>query len=148
MQRPDWDEYFMKMVDVVKTRSTCIRRQVGAVLVKDNWIISTGYNGAPSKLEHAATAGCLRDKKNIPSGTNHEICRGVHAEQNTIIQAAVHGVSTDGATLYCNTKPCSICSKMLINARIKRIVYLEGYDDELADTLLKETDIRVIQYKR
>ncbi len=148
MDRIGWDEYFMRMAEVAKERSTCIRRQVGAILVKDNFIISTGYNGAPSGLPHASEVGCLRTTMNVPSGSNHEICRGVHAEQNAIIQAAVHGVSTDGAVVYCTNKPCSICTKMLINARISRIVYLDGYEDLLADELLKETSIEIVKHTR
>ncbi len=147
MVRPSWDEYFIEMTKVAATRSTCIRRQVGAVLVLDNRLLSTGYNGVPTKVEHCDKVGCLRQQLNVKSGERHEICRGLHAEQNAIIQAAVHGIPIAGATLYCTTKPCSICTKMIINARISKIVYIEDYNDDLADKLLAATDIRVLQYK-
>jgi dCMP deaminase len=146
--RPSWDEYFMQIVDVVKTRSTCIRRQVGAILVVDKHIISTGYNGPPTGLPHCEETGCLRDQLGIPPGERPELCRGVHAEQNAIIQAALHGVSTKGATLYVSASPCVICAKMLINAGVKRIVYEEEYPDELAFQLLKEAGIELVKFKR
>ena len=148
MKRPSWDEYFMEMTKLTAKRSTCLRRQVGAVLVKDTRVIATGYNGAPSGVTHCEVTGCLRQKLNVPSGERHELCRGLHGEQNAIIQAALHGVSTEGATIYCTTKPCSICTKMIINAKISRIVYDEYYNDPLADELLKDTDIRVLQYNK
>ena len=148
MKRPSWDEYFMEMTKLAAKRSTCLRRHVGAVLVKDTRIIATGYNGAPSGVTHCEVTGCLRQKLNVPSGERHELCRGLHGEQNAIIQAALHGVSTEGATIYCTTKPCSICTKMIINAKISRIVYEEHYDDALADELLKDTDIRVLKFKK
>lgn len=148
MKRPSWDEYFMEMTKLTAKRSTCLRRQVGAVLVKDTRVIATGYNGAPSGVTHCEVIGCLRQKLNVPSGERHELCRGLHGEQNAIIQAALHGVSTEGATIYCTTKPCSICTKMIINAKISRIVYEEHYDDALADELLKDTDIRVLKFKK
>ena len=148
MERPSWDEYFMEMTRLAAKRSTCLRRHVGAVLVKDTRVISTGYNGAPSGVTHCEVTGCLRQKLNVPSGQRHELCRGLHGEQNAIIQAALHGVSTEGATIYCTTKPCSICTKMIINAKRSRIVYYEHYDDELADELLKDTDIRVLQFNK
>ena len=148
MERPSWDKYFMEMTRLAAKRSTCLRRHVGAVLVKDTRVISTGYNGAPSGVTHCEVTGCLRQKLNVPSGQRHELCRGLHGEQNAIIQAALHGVSTEGATIYCTTKPCSICTKMIINAKISRIVYDEHYDDELADELLKDTDIRVLQFNK
>lgn len=143
--RPSWDEYFMQIVDVVKTRSTCLRRQVGAILVVDKHIISTGYNGPPTGLAHCEETGCLREQLGIPSGERPELCRGVHAEQNAIIQAALHGVSTKGATLYVSASPCVICAKMLINAGVKRIVYEEEYPDELAFKLLKEANIDLVK---
>ena len=146
--RPDWDEYFIEMTKMAAKRSTCTRRQVGALIVKDNHILATGYNGVPSKVTHCDKAGCLREDLNIPSGECQELCRGLHAEQNAIIQAALHGVSIQGATLYCTTKPCSICTKMIINSQISRIVYAEDYNDALADELLKHTDIRVLRYSR
>ncbi len=144
--RPSWDEYFMEMVKVASKRSTCVRRQVGAALVKDNRLLATGYNGVPKGLPHCDKVGCLRKQLNVPSGERHEICRGLHAEQNAIIQAAIYGVSISGATLYCNTKPCSICAKMIINAEISRIVYMEDYTDALADDLLRCTDIRLVKF--
>ncbi|MBC7197215.1 MAG: cytidine/deoxycytidylate deaminase family protein [Deferribacterales bacterium] len=143
--RPDWDKYFLELTDVVKKRSTCLRRQVGAIIVKDNHILSTGYNGVPTKISHCSEVGCLREKLKVPSGERHELCRGLHAEQNAIIQAALHGVSIKDATIYTNTKPCSICTKMIINAGIKRIVYQIDYSDKLADELLAETDIELVK---
>lgn len=148
MKRPSWDDYFMEMTKLTATRSSCLRRHVGAVLVKDTRVIATGYNGAPAGVTHCEVTGCLRQKLNVPSGERHELCRGLHAEQNAIIQAALYGVSTEGATLYCTTKPCSICTKMIINAKITKIVYEEYYEDSLADELLNDTDIRILQYKK
>ncbi|MBW1850835.1 MAG: cytidine/deoxycytidylate deaminase family protein [Deltaproteobacteria bacterium] len=141
MSRPSWSEYFMTIARMVAKRSTCLRRQVGAVLVKDKRMLATGYNGAPSGLRHCEEVGCLRQDGFIPSGERHELCRGLHAEQNAIIQAAYHGISISGSTLYCTNKPCVICSKMIINAGIKKIVYEEGYNDELADQMLTEAGI-------
>ena len=141
--RPSWDEYFMRLAYFVSTRSTCLRRKVGAVLVRDRRIISTGYNGAPTGIKHCLEVGCLRERLGIPSGEKQEICRGLHAEQNAIIQAARFGVSTVGATLYCTTQPCITCSKMLINAGIVRIVVVERYPDTLAEKMLKEAGIPV-----
>ena len=140
--RPSWDEYFMGIVELVARRSTCLRRNVGAVIVKDKRLLTTGYNGAPSGLRHCLETGCLREQLNISSGERHELCRGLHAEQNAIIQAAVHGVSIQGATLYCTNHPCSICLKMIINAGITSIVYGAGYSDPLAENMLKEAGIR------
>lgn len=144
--RVSWDEYFMEITRVVATRSTCLRRKVGAILVKDRHIIATGYNGAPRGLAHCAEVGCLRSQQGIASGERHELCRALHAEQNAIIQAAVSGVSIDGATLYVNLFPCSLCAKMLINSRIKRIVYCADYPDDLSHALLKEAGIELVQY--
>ena len=141
--RPSWEEYFMDITHLVAKRSTCLRRHVGAVLVKDKKILATGYNGAPSRLEHCLDVGCLRQKQGIPSGERHELCRGLHAEQNAIIQAAYHGVGIHGSTLYCTNHPCIICSKMIINAGIEEVVYEEGYADDLAKTMLKESGIQV-----
>lgn len=146
--RPSWEEYFMDITHLVAKRSTCLRRQVGALLVKDKKILATGYNGAPSRLEHCLDIGCLRQKQGIPSGERHELCRGLHAEQNAIIQAAYHGVEIRGATLYCTNHPCIICSKMIINAGIQRIVYEEGYADALAKEMLKESGIEVGKFDR
>lgn len=143
MSRPTWDSYFLEIASVVAQRSTCLRRKVGAVIVKDRRLLSTGYNGAPAGLEHCLETGCLRQEKNIPSGERHELCRGLHAEQNAIIQAALHGVSIKGADLYCTHHPCSLCAKMLINAGIKRVILKNVYPDELARELLAEAKIRV-----
>lgn len=140
--RPSWDEYFMSITELVAQRSTCLRRKVGAILVRDKQVIATGYNGVPSGIRHCLDAGCLRQKKGVPSGERHELCRGLHAEQNGIIQAALHGVSIEGATVYCTNMPCSICSKMLINARIVDIAYKEGYPDPLSSEMLAEAGIR------
>ena len=141
--RPSWDEYFMEITEVVATRSTCVRRRVGAIIVKDKRILATGYNGAPSGLSHCGESGCIREKLNIPSGERHELCRGRHAEQNAIIQCAVHGINMQGATLYSTTQPCVLCSKMLINAGIKRIVFHGAYPDELSLKLLEEAGIEL-----
>lgn len=146
--RPTWDEYFMQIVDVVKTRSTCLRRQVGAVIVRDRHIISTGYNGAPSGLKHCVDVGCMRENLSIPSGERHELCRGTHAEQNAIIQAALNGVSTKGATIYISVSPCSLCAKMLINAGIKRVVYEGEYPDKMSLQFLNEAAIDIVKIVR
>ena len=143
--RPSWDEYFMGITEMVAQRSTCLRRKVGAILVRDKRIIATGYNGAPAKVSHCLDIGCLREQQGIPSGERHELCRGLHAEQNAIIQAALHGFSIEGSTLYCTNMPCSICSKMLINARIEKIYYKEGYADSLSSLLLDEAKVPVVQ---
>ena len=148
MNRPSWDDYFMDMTKLTSTRSSCLRRHVGAVLVKNTRVIATGYNGAPTDVTHCEVTGCLRQKLNVPSGERHELCRGVQAEQNEIIHAALNGISTEGTTIYCTTKPCSICTKMIINAKIAKIVYEEYYEDSLADELLRDTDIRILQYKK
>ncbi len=141
--RPSWDQYFMRMAYLVASRSTCLRRKVGAVLVKDKRVIATGYNGAPSSLSHCKETGCIRALNSVPSGERHELCRGLHAEQNAIIQAAVFGVGTLGSTLYCTNQPCVICSKMLINAGIKKIYVSEQYPDILAEQFLKEAGIDI-----
>ncbi len=139
--RPSWDEYFTQIAELVKTRSTCLRRSVGAVFVKDKNILATGYNGAPAGVAHCGETGCLREKLNVPSGERHEICRGLHAEQNGIIQAAKHGITLTGSTLYCNVTPCLICAKMLINVGVTRIVTTGGYPDELARQMLAEAGL-------
>lgn len=141
MDRPNWDEYFMEMAELASKRSTCLRRKVGAVLVKNKRILATGYNGAPKNLPHCEETGCLRVQKNVPSGQRHEICRGIHAEQNLIAQSAIHGVKTDGATVYCTNQPCSICTKLLINAGIKKIYYKNTYNDEFTKKLLDQSEI-------
>jgi dCMP deaminase len=145
MRRPSWDEYFMQITHLVAERSTCLRRKVGALIVKDKRILTTGYNGAPSGLNHCLDVGCLREKMNIPSGQRQELCRGLHAEQNAIIQAAIMGVKIGGATLYCTTFPCVTCAKMLINANIKKIIYASGYPDELSEEMLAEAGIDLIK---
>jgi dCMP deaminase len=145
-QRPPWPVYFMDIADLVARRSTCLRRRVGAVAVKGKRILATGYNGAPSGIPHCLDVGCLREQEGIPSGERHELCRGIHAEQNVIIQAAYYGVSIEGSTLYCTNLPCVICSKMLINAGIREIFYREGYSDTLSDALLRAAQIPVIQF--
>ncbi len=136
----------MEMAEVAKKRSTCMRRQVGAVIVKDKRILASGYNGAPSGLPHCRETGCLREQLNVPSGERHELCRGLHAEQNAIIQAALHGVRIKGSTLYVTHKPCIICSKMMINAGIKKIVYKGDYPDPLSEKMLEEAGIIVEQF--
>ncbi|MBE6517702.1 MAG: cytidine deaminase [Thermoplasmata archaeon] len=146
MERPGNDQYFMDMAKLVSTRSTCTRRHVGAVIVKDKRVLSTGYNGSPKGTKHCEELGCIREQMNIPSGTRHELCRGVHAEQNAVTQAAYFGVSVNGATIYTTTYPCSMCAKILINAGIKEIVYDEGYVDDLSKSLLDETDILIRRY--
>lgn len=143
--RPTWDTYFMDITILVAKRSTCLRRSVGASIVKDKRILSTGYNGAPSGLKHCLEIGCLRKKMKIASGERHELCRGIHAEQNAIIQAAFHGVSIREAVLYCTNLPCSICAKMIINAGIIKIYYLDGYADEMSSEMLEEAGIEVIR---
>ncbi|MBU0484805.1 MAG: dCMP deaminase family protein [Proteobacteria bacterium] len=143
--RPSWDEYFMSITELVAQRSTCTRRKVGAILVRDKRIISTGYNGAPTKVSHCLDIGCLREQQGIPSGQRHELCRGLHAEQNAIIQAALLGNSIEGSTLYCTNMPCIICSKMLINSRIVDVYYKEGYADSLSTTMMSEAGIPLKQ---
>lgn len=147
--RPTWDEYFMEIADVVAKRSNCVSRKVGAVITVDNQIVATGYNGAPKGLHHCVDAGgCLRKLNKIESGTRQEVCRAAHAEQNAIISAAVKGVSIKGGTLYTNTYPCSICTRMIINSEIKRIVYDSDYSDPLAKEMLDESGIKVLRLKR
>jgi len=147
-KRPDWDEYFLEIAKLVSKRSTCLRRKVGAVLVKDKRILATGYNGAPSGIKHCEEVGCLREKLKVPSGQRHELCRGLHAEQNVLLQAALHGVSTRGATLYITDSPCIICAKMLINAGVKKVVFLGEYPDKMALEFLKEAKIEIKRFKK
>ena len=147
MSRPSWDEYFMQIAILVSSRSTCLRRKVGAIIVKDKRILTTGYNGVPRGLAHCEEVGCLREKMGIPSGKNQELCRGLHAEQNAIIQAALHGISIQNSYLYCTEQPCITCAKMIINAGIIKILYLNTYPDELARTLLKEAGVEEINYE-
>lgn len=144
MSRPTWDEYFMEMAELTAKRSTCSRRQVGAVIVRDNRAVATGYNGAPRGLAHCEEkGGCLRQKLNIPSGQRHELCRALHAEQNAIISAASMGNAIEGGTIYITHQPCVICAKMIVNAGIKRIVVREGYPDELSMEILDEAGLTV-----
>lgn len=144
--RPNWDEYFMEIAELVKTRSTCLRRQVGAVIVKENRILTTGYNGVPPKVEHCEKVGCLREKLNVPSGQRHELCRALHAEQNAVIQAAKNGIPIDGSTIYITAQPCIICAKILIASGIQRIVFKGDYPDELSFEMLKESEIEVVRF--
>ena len=144
-KRPSWESYFMGITALVAKRSTCRRRAVGAIIVKDKRILTTGYNGAPSGISHCLDVGCLREQLNVASGERHELCRGIHAEQNAIIQAAFHGVSIKDATLFCTNLPCSICAKMIINAGIKTIYYLSGYADALSEDMLREASVEVIK---
>ena len=146
MERPSTDEYFMEMARLVSTRSTCLRRRVGAVIVKDKRVLSTGYNGSPSGTRHCEELGCIREQMHVPSGTRHELCRGVHAEQNAVTQTACCGVSVNGATIYTTTFPCSMCAKILINAGIKEIACDEEYVEYLAKSLLDETEIVVREF--
>ena len=148
MSRPSWDEYFLKITGQIAERSTCLRRRVGALLVKEKRILATGYNGAPIGLRHCAEVGCLREDREIASGEHHELCRGLHAEQNAIIQAALHGIKIDGATLYTTHEPCVLCAKMLVNAGIKRVVYRDSYPDELAESILKEANIKLVHLEK
>lgn len=146
--RPSWDEYFLEVARLVSKRATCVRRSVGAVLVKDKKILATGYNGAPSGLRHCLDIGCLREKLKIPSGQRHELCKGLHAEQNVLLQAALYGISTGESILYITNQPCAICAKMLINAGIKEVVVADGYPDEMATEFLKAAHIKIRRAKR
>ncbi len=148
LTRPAADEYFLKVASVVAERSTCRRHHVGAVAVRDKHILATGYNGAPSGLKDCLELGCLRDELGIPSGTRHEICRGIHAEQNVIVQASLHGVSLEGSTVYCTHTPCVLCAKMLVNARIKRFISFGRYNDDAFEDLFKDAGIDVDTKKR
>ncbi|MBI4335374.1 MAG: cytidine/deoxycytidylate deaminase family protein [Candidatus Omnitrophica bacterium] len=148
LDRPCWDEYFLGLADLVSKRATCLRRSVGAVLVKDKRILATGYNGAPSGITHCEVAGCLREKLKIPSGERHELCRGLHAEQNVLLQAALYGVGTKDSTLYLTNQPCIICAKMIINAGIKEIVFCGDYPDKMARDFLKEARIKLRRVSR
>lgn len=144
MKRPTWDEYFMEMAELTAKRSTCSRRNVGAVIVRDNRAVATGYNGAPRGLAHCEEmGGCLREKLGVPSGQRHELCRALHAEQNAIISAASMGNAIEGGTIYITHQPCVICAKMIVNAGIKRIVVREGYPDELSQEILDEAGLEV-----
>jgi len=144
--RPSWDSYFLEIAAVIAGRSTCLRRKVGALLVKDKRLLTTGYNGAPAEMKHCLETGCIRQLHNIPSGERHELCRGLHAEQNAIIQGALHGVSIKGADLYCTHHPCSMCAKMVVNAGIRKVVLRESYPDPLAEEIFKEAGVDVSVY--
>jgi len=146
MARPSWDEYFMQIVDLVKTRSTCLRRQVGALIVKDKRILASGYNGAPAGVAHCEDVGCLRQQLNVPSGERHELCRAIHAEQNAIVQAAYSGTSVKGATIYVSLQPCSLCAKLIINAGIRKLVFCGNYPDELALSMLNEAGVELVKF--
>jgi dCMP deaminase len=141
-QRPSWDEYFSRIAVEVSQRSTCQRRHVGAILVLDKRILATGYNGAPRGLRHCLEAGCLRAQHSVPSGQRHELCRGLHAEMNVLIQAASHGIRVEGATLYSTSFPCSLCAKMIINGGVRRVVAQSDYTDDLAKELLAEAKVK------
>jgi len=145
--RPSWDEYFMKITHDVAERSTCLRRHVGAIIVMERRLLSTGYNGGPSGLRHCSETGCLRAERNIPSGERQEICRGLHAEQNAIIQAAQYGVSIRGAMIYSTTQPCITCAKMIINAGLTKVVYEGDYPDDLSLGMLQEADIELVKFR-
>ncbi len=149
MSRPSWEEYFMSIAEQVSTRSTCLRRKVGCIIVVEKRIVSTGYNGAPSGLPHCEEVGCLRERRGVASGERHELCRGLHAEQNAIVQAALHGTAVRGGTLFCTHQPCVLCTKMLINAGIVRVYYREGYGDALAEEMAREAglDLRCVPGK-
>ena len=146
--RPSWDEYFMRIAELAATRSTCLRRQVGAVIVKDKKILATGYNGAPSGLKHCLDIGCLREKLKIPSGERHELCRATHAEQNAIAQAALFGVSIRDGVMYSTNQPCILCTKLIINAGIKKIVIQDSYPDRMSKDMLKEAKVEIHIYPK
>lgn len=148
MRRPTWDEYFMEMAYMAASRANCVRRQVGAVLVRDNTILATGYNGPPSGAQHCDVVGCIRIDMDIPSGERPELCRGLHAEQNAIIQAAVNGTSIKDSVIYTTTHPCVTCAKMIINAHIKEIIYAEGYPDELSELMILDSDVKTRRFKK
>lgn len=143
--RPEWEDYFMQIARVVATRSSCMRRQVGAVLVKNRQILATGYNGVPRGMTHCMDHGCLREEMGVPSGQRHELCRGLHAEQNAIIQAAYHGTAIQGAELYCTHQPCGVCAKMLVNADISTVYFAGDYPDTLAMEVFEEAGTRLVR---
>jgi dCMP deaminase len=144
LTRPDWQEYFMEITRVVAKRSTCLRRQVGALIVKDRRILCSGYNGAPAGLSHCCDVGCLREQLQVPSGERHELCRGLHAEQNAIIQAAVYGISIKGGEFFITHRPCALCAKMICNAGIKDVYYQGSYPDRLALEIFQEAGVRLV----
>jgi dCMP deaminase len=142
-ERPSWDDYFLSIANMVRQRSTCLRRQVGAVIVKDKRILTTGYNGAPKGMKHCSELGCLRDVEAVPAGERHELCRGIHAEQNAIVQAAAFGVNIQDSTLYCTHFPCVLCTKLLINAGVCRLVVEQPYPDDLSRRMLEEAEVDI-----
>jgi dCMP deaminase len=142
--RPSWDTYFMEIAQHVATRSTCLRRKVGAIIVREKRILATGYNGAPRGLPHCLDVGCIREQLSIPSGERHELCRGIHAEQNAIIQAATSGTSIENADIYSTHYPCSLCIKMILNTGIRRVIYMDGYPDDLAKTIANEGNLEIL----
>jgi len=144
-ERPTWDDYFMSIATQVGSRSTCTRRKIGALVVRDKRILATGYNNVPSSIEHCTTKGCLRDEMGIPSGERHELCRGIHAEQNAVVQAAKYGTSIDGASMYTTTQPCILCAKIMINAGIKEIVFSGDYPDDLSRAMIEEAGVALRQ---
>jgi len=144
-ERPEWDEYFMDIALTISKRASCLRRRMGALLVKDKRILTTGYNGAPAGLPHCEVTGCLRQQLGIPSGERQELCRALHAEQNAIIMAAHHGVSLAGATLYVTHQPCVTCAKMMINAGVKKVVYLGDYPDSMSAEFLSQAGIEMVR---
>ena len=147
-KRPSWDEYFLSIAKLVATRSTCLRRNVGAVVVKNKQVLATGYNGAPSGIVHCEEVGCMREKLGVPSGQRHELCRALHAEQNAFLQAARHGISLNGGILYITTQPCSICAKMIINVGITKVVIEGDYPDEMALEFLEEGGVEMVVMKK
>ena len=146
--RPNWDEYFLEIARIVSKRSTCLRRKVGALIVKDRRILATGYNGTPSGIRHCAEVGCLRAKLKIPSGQRHELCRGLHAEQNVLLQAALYGISLRDSSLYITNQPCIICAKMIINAGVREVVIAGSYPDRMAREFLDEAGIEIRRFSR
>jgi len=146
-QRPSWDRYFMDIAGVVSSRSTCLRRRVGAIIVKDRRILASGYNGAPAGLRHCLEVGCLRKQKGIPPGERHELCRGLHAEQNALIQAAVYGTAVQGAVFYVTDQPCVLCAKMIINTGIKKVVFQGDYPDSLALQMFEEAGVELVRHE-
>jgi dCMP deaminase len=147
-KRPSWDEYFMAIAKLASSRSTCLRRQVGAVIVKDKKILATGYNGAPQGLPHCLDIGCLREKLGIPSGERHELCRATHAEQNAIVQAAMFGASIKDSIIYSTTHPCILCTKLIINAGIKKIIIEDRYPDEMSEEMLRQAKVEILVLKK
>lgn len=144
--RPSWDLYFMRIAHLAATRSTCLRRRVGAVIVKDRMVLATGYNDTPRGVPNCGEGGCARCAGDAPSGTSHETCLCLHAEQNTIVQAAYHGVAIAGGTIYVTYQPCLICAKLLLNVGITRIVFEGTYPDPLALEMLSAANVELVRY--